>query len=180
MNEDTLIRQLLSKNRQAAREFYKNYTPRLLNYIRQKIDREEDVEEITQDTLFAFLESLRDFAGRSKLNTYLCAIANNKIADFYRKKKLKKIFFSQLPPALESLLTDGVDPQSILDEKLLQHKIEEVFAKIPPKYARIIRLKYIEGRSVAEIAEILACSFKSAESVLFRARQTFVQVYTYG
>lgn len=177
MTEETLIQKLLAQDKTAAQEFYKTYTPRLLNYIRQKVADEQDVEEIAQDALFAFLESLRDFAGRCKLNTYLCSIANNKIADFYRKKKLKKIFFSQLPPALEPLLATMADPQSILDEKLMQQKIEEVFARISPKYARIIKLKYIEGRSVGEIAQLFACSFKSAESVLFRARRAFAKLY---
>lgn len=180
MNEDTLRQKLLAQDKTAAREFFKTYSPRLLNYIRQKVDKEEDVEEIAQDALFAFLESLRDFAGRCKLNTYLCSIANNKIADFYRKKKLKKIFFSQLPPALESLLVTMASPESILDEKLLQQKINDVFSRISPQYARVIKLKYIEGRSVTEIANMLSCSFKSAESVLFRARKAFVQVYVNG
>ncbi len=178
MTEELLRQKLLAQDKNAAREFYKTYTPRLLNYIRQKVDNEEDVEEIAQDTLFAFLESLRDFAGRCKLNTYLCSIANNKIADFYRKKKLKKIFFSQMPPSWESLLTTAAGPESILDEKLLQQRISQVFRKISPKYAQIIKLKYIEGRSVMEIAEKLSCSFKSAESILFRARKAFVEIYT--
>ena len=178
--EKHLLKRLLSKDRSAVYEFYTHYSPRLLNFIRKRIGSEADVEEIAQDTLFAFLDGIRDFTGKCKLNTYLCSIAYNKIVDFYRKKRLKKIVFSQMPEGFESLISEVCDPQKILDNTLLAHKITEILTKMTPHYGRMLRLKYVEGRSVDEIAQILSCSFKSAESVLFRARKAFVKLYTLG
>lgn len=178
LEEKQLLDRLLSKDKTAVFEFYHRYSPRLINFIRKRIGNEADVEEIAQDTLFAFLEGARDFTGRCKLNTYLCSIAYNKIVDFYRKKQLKKIVFSQMPEGFESFIAEMSDPQKIFDEVLLGQKIAGVFARLTPHYSQILKLKYIEGRSVGEIAKILACSFKSAESVLFRARRAFVKLYT--
>lgn len=181
MTEDArLIARLLLRDRRAVQEFYERFAPRLFRFIRRKIASEQDVEEIAQDTLFAFLEGIRDFTGRSSLNTYLCSIAGNKIVDFYRKKRLARIVFSQLPEGLEPFISELADPQKILDNSLLRQKIVSVLSLLSPRYRKIIHLKYIEGRSVVEIAQILSLSFKSAESILFRARKAFVKIYVTG
>lgn len=178
--DELLLSRLLKHDKKAVREFYLLYSQALLNFIRRKIGNECDVEEIAQDTLFAFLEGARDFTGKCKLRTYLCSIAQHKIVDFYRKKKLKKIVFSQLPQGLEMLISQSVGPEELFDNQLLRGKIKNIFNRLAPRYSRILRLKYVEGRGVDEIAKLLSCSFKSAESVLFRARKTFVRLYLEG
>lgn len=175
--ESELIKRLLAKDRLAARTFYQTYTPKLLRFIHTRIASEQDTEEIAQDTLFAFLEGIRDFTHKCSLSTYLCSIASNKIIDYYRKRKLKRIVFSQLPAGLEPLVSELTDPQKILDRRMTSEKITTILRRLSPHYARILKLKYIEGRSVAEIAKILTCSFKSVESSLFRARKAFVKLY---
>lgn len=180
VQEEVILKRLLARDRRAVREFYIHFSPRLLRYIRRKINDEEDVVEIAQDTLFAFLEGVRDFTGRCSLNTYLCSIAHHKIVDFYRKKRLKRIVFSQLPEGFEIVVSELADPQKMLDDVLTRQKIAHVFTRLSPHYAKVLKLKYIEGRSVVEIATKLAYSFKSVESILFRARQAFVKLYTKG
>lgn len=178
--ENQLVNQILARNENALREFYETYSPRLLRFIRRFINSGQDVEEIAQDVLFAFLEKARDFTGSSSLNTYLCSIAHHKIIDFYRRKKLKRILFSEIPENAMPQSTISQDPEFIFHNKLLAQKIIWILNRLRPMYATIIKLKYIEGRSVAEISGMLAVSFKSAESVLFRARQAFVKLYTEG
>jgi RNA polymerase sigma-70 factor (ECF subfamily) len=171
-----LIQGILTSDEKSLRQFYITYKPRLFAYIKRKIGRDEDAEEILQDTLMAVIEALRDFAYQSSLYTFICSIANHKVIDFYRKKKIKNILFSQLPE-IEPLLSTLCGPEEKLNEELLKAKIKETFAKISPRYHRILSLKYIYGYSVAEIAQKLSISFKSAESQLFRARKAFTANY---
>lgn len=175
--EKELLRRLLSQDQTAVREFYDRYAPLLLRFIRRKVDNEQDVEEIAQDTLFGFLEGARDFTGKCKLGTYVCTIASYKIVDYYRKKKLKRVLFSQMPHGLELLISEEAGPEEALHNKFTKEKINGVFANLAPQYRTILTMKYVEGRSVEEIASMLSCSFKSAESVLFRARKAFVKVF---
>lgn len=177
IDEDRLIQRLLGGDKSAVREFYVTYSPRLLRFIRRKIGNEQDVEEIAQDTLFAFLEGIRDFTQRCSLNTYLCSIAAHKIVDFYRKRKVQKVLFSQLPQGLERLISDLVDPEVQFDQFMLTQKIQSVLTKLTPRYRHLLSLKYVEGRSVVEIAGVLTMSFKSTESALFRARKEFIKLY---
>lgn len=176
-NQDKqLIHGILQADEKSLHSFYTLYKPKLFSYIKRKIAHNEDAEEILQDTFIATIEALRDFAFQSSLYTYICSIANHKIIDFYRKRKLKSIFFSQIPE-IESLLSTFYGPEEQLNEALLKAKIKETFTKISPRYHKILRLKYVYGYSVDEIAKNLSISFKSAESQLFRARKAFVQAF---
>jgi RNA polymerase sigma-70 factor (ECF subfamily) len=96
-----------------------------LRFISRKIGDAQDTEEIAQDTLFAFLERARDFTGSCKLSTYICSIAHNKIVDFYRKRKLKKIVFSQLPTGFETLVSQTVSPEEAVINQFVKQKIKE-------------------------------------------------------
>ncbi len=176
MDERDLIEKILRGDEAALLFFYKHFQKPLTSYIKQKVENEADVEEILQDTLFATLEGLRDFSFRSSLFTFICSIAHHKIIDFYRRKKIKKIVFSKIAE-IEPLLITLLGPEDQLDEELLRRKIKETFQKITPRYALILKLKYIYGYSVAEVAKKLSVSFKSAESQLFRARKAFAKAY---
>lgn len=177
IDEKRLVAQILQGNEKALRKFFCHFQPRLLSFIKNKIADQNDAEEILQDTLLATLEGLRDFAFRCSLFTFICSIANHKVIDFYRKKRIKRIAFSKFLE-IEPLISTFFGPEDALDEELLRQKIRETFAKIAPKYSRILKLKYIYGYSVEEIAAKLSVSFKSAESTLFRARKAFSAAYS--
>lgn len=176
MDDATTIQRILSGDRRALHSFYHTYTPKLTRFINTKINNPKDAEEILQDTLYAFLEAIRDFAGTSKLQTFLFSIASHKIVDFYRKKKIKHVLFSRAPQ-LETLVSPLLNPEEHLDIVLLKEKIYKVLGRILPRYRDILLMKYIDGLSVGAIARKFTVSFKSAESQLFRARKAFVALF---
>lgn len=174
-NQDhVLVKGILSGSEKSLLAFYRHFSPKLLAFIKKRTPSCEDAEEILQDVLLSSLDSLRDFTFKSSLNTFLHAIAKNKIIDFYRKKKIKKVLFSQVPK-LESLLTTLLGPEDVFEEKQLRIRISQALKKLSPKYQKIITLKYFDDLSVREITRELQISFKSAESMLFRARKAFAK-----
>lgn len=176
MDDGILIQKILKRDRRALATFYRAYQPKLLRFIAGKVNDHRDCDEILQDTLFAFLEAIRDFHGKSNLQTFLFAICQHKIIDFYRRKRIRHLMFSQAPQ-LETLVSPLFNPEEELDVTMLKEKIARVFAGLLPRYRQILRLKYLEGWSVADIARKLAITFKSAESQLFRARRAFVELF---
>lgn len=175
-NDRELIAKILSRDRKALLFFYRRYTPKLIRFIRTKIDTREDAEEVLQDTLFAFLEAARDFHGDSSVSTFLFSICNHKIIDYYRKKKIKQVVFSQTPN-LGALVSPLLNPEQELDATMLKEKIHRVLGHILPHYRALILSKYEERLSVAQIAKKFALSAKGAESQLFRARKAFVSIF---
>lgn len=175
-DDRALIEKILAKDRRALSLFYHRYTPRLAAYIRAKVGVPEDAEEILQDTLFAFLEAIRDFQGKASIKTFLFSICHHKVVDYYRKKKVRQLVFSRAP-GLEMLVSPILNPEEELDLTMLKEKIHAALSGLMPQYRAILVSKYIDNLSVADIAQKFALTFKSAESQLFRARKAFVELF---
>jgi RNA polymerase sigma factor (sigma-70 family) len=178
MNESDIavVKGILARDEQALSCFYLQYKGKLLSYLRHKVDKEEDCEELLQDTLFAFIESLRDFEGRSSIKTFLFSICQHKVIDYYRRKKIKHLVFSQIPQ-LEYLISPFLQPEEVLDAAIIKGKIKSALHALSPVYRDILLLKYEEGLSVEDIARKLSLTFKSTEARLFRARKAFVTAF---
>ena len=176
MGDRELIGKIIARDRRAVATFYRTYAPKLRRFIATKINDGRDGEEILQDTLFAFLEAIRDFQGKSNLQTFLYSICNHKIIDFYRRKKIRHVVFSKVPQ-LEALISPLLSPEDELDATLLKEKVAHVLSMLLPNYRRVLILKYFDHMSVGEISKRLSVSAKSAESQLFRARRAFVEVF---
>ena len=176
VDDTTLIFKILARDRQAIFTFYRRFAPKLSRFIAGKVANAADAEEILQDTLYAFLEAIRDFQGKSNIQTFLFSICQHKIVDYYRKKKLKHAVFSQMPQ-LEAIISPLIGPEEQLDATLVKEKIHVVLGRLLPRYRQILLLKYLDGLSVEEIAKHLAMTFKSVESQLFRARKAFVEYF---
>lgn len=175
-SDQLLIDSILARDRRALGAFYHKYAPKLTRLIASKVENHADVEEILQDTLYAFLEAIRDFHGEARLQTFLFSICHHKIVDYYRRKKLRQFLFSEMP-RLEALVSPILEPEAQLDASTLREKIRAVMSRILPQYRSILELKYMEDLSVTDIAKKLAVTVKSAESQLFRARKAFIELF---
>ena len=156
------------------KKLYRKYKTRLLHFILRRIEKEEDAEEILQDTFISALDSLPLFRKQSSFYTWLCAIAKHETADFYRRKKLKTIVFSRFPQ-LEKIVSQALSPDAALEAKELEEEVVQCFKSLSEGYSRILRLKYIDGLSYRQIAKKLKKPVKAVESKVFRARKAFAK-----
>jgi len=152
------------------------YRQRLIKFVAKRVDNFMDVEEIVQDTLISAMDSLPTFKGKSSQFTWLCAIARHEIGDFYRRKKIKQIVFSKLP-WLKELVDEALGPELAYQELETKTRILKTFKNISEGYAKILRLKYVEGLSMKEIGKKLDLTVKAVESRLTRARLAFQLEY---
>ena len=171
LGETKLVGRLLRGDEGALREFVRIFEPKLLRFVLRKANL-KDAEEIVQDTLVAAMEALPVYAGRSNLFSFLCGIARHEIADFYRKRRIKTVVFSQFG-ILQDWVSELAGPEGKLDERMLRRRVYKTLAKLMPLQRKLIKLKYIEELPVERIAQRLGMSFKAAESALFRARKAF-------
>jgi len=176
MNETDFICRVIANDDRAITELYWRFMPKLRRFFTNRLASQKDAEEVAHDTFLSVLDALPSFDGRSQLSTWIMGIAKHELVDYYRKKKIKAVLFSKLP-FLENLLDQALSPQLALEEKQLKQRIVKTLQNLSEGYALILRLKYIEDLSVAEIAKELEISYKAAESRLSRARLAFQQAF---
>lgn len=177
MKDKDLVEKLIAGDERALHELYNTYQKQLSHFIFKQIRDESLTQEILQDVFIHALESLRDFRFQCSVKTFMYTITRNKVIDHIRKKKIKKVLLSTLPTYIVEGLTK-VDFNEELEKKELQEKLEQTFSELPHEYQVILRLKYIDNRSVQFIAETLVKTFKSTESLLYRARRAFIKAYS--
>ncbi len=159
-------------------DFYEKYHKRIRSFVSKRVDDEGVVEELTNDIMLAGINSRVNFSGRSSEFSWLCSIAKHKIIDYYRKKKLKTVLFS-VSPIFEEIADKALTPERDSLKNELKEEIKETLRDLGEGYGKIIRLKYIEGFGVKEIAGKLKMSVKAVESRLFRARMKFRKKWKY-
>lgn len=175
-SERELVRRILNGESGAVEEIHKKYFPKIANFVFGKIDNLFDAQEVIQDIFVSAVDCLPTFNFKSSFFTWLYAIAKHEVVDYYRKKKIKAILFSRLP-ILETLASKALAPEEELIEKEIKTQIAYVFSRLREGYRRILRLRYLQGYSVAQIADILGVSYKAVESRLTRARLAFREVW---
>lgn len=176
MKRAQLVRAAVGGQRQAQQTIFERYQPLVRNFLLQRNLSLAEAEEITQETFISVFEALPFYNGRSSLRTWICAIAQHELVDYYRKSKIKTVLFSVFP-GLEKFVSRSLGPEAEFEKKELRRKVKKVFSLLTEGYAQVLRLKYIEGLSVQEIAKLLGETEKAVESRLTRARKAFVRVY---
>lgn len=172
----SFIKNIIKGDSHAAIEFYKFYSPRILNYLSKKLPRIEDAQELTNDVFLEAIDSLSMLRKEQRILSWLYKIAHNKMVDFYRKKKIKSVLLSNMP-FLEIVASEINQPEFQFEKNKIRDGIEATLRNLPENYRRILRLHYEERIPIKQIARILDLSFKATESLLFRARQSFKLAY---
>lgn len=173
---DSLIQKILEADTNAIANFYKIYSLSIKRFVQRKLKREEDVQELVNDIFLEAIDNLPKLKKHENLKSWLYTIARNKIADYYRKRKVKLILFSQMP-FLEIIEKEIKQPEFEFEKNKITVKIETAFHNISKKYRNILLLHYDRNMPIKKVSEKLKISFQAAQSLLFRARQSFKEVY---
>lgn len=159
-------------------ESLEKYRLGLAQYIRRKIDDEGVVEELTNEVMHGAYLSWGTFNRKCSEFSFICSIANHKVVDYYRKKKLKTVLFSA-SPIFEEIADEALSPERDVLKNELKAEIEKTFLELKAGYDKILRLKYVEGLRTSKIAQLLNISVKAVESKLVRARRQFQTNWQY-
>ena len=159
-------------------DFYKKYYLGVKKFVSQKIDDEGIAEELTNDIMMAAMMCQSNFNGKCNEFSWICSIAKHKIIDYYRKKKLKTILFS-ISPEFEEIADKALTPERDVLKNELKEEIKKTLAELNKGYKDILRLKYVEGMKINEIAINLKLTGKAVESRLIRAKKKFREAWVY-
>jgi len=171
-----ILKRIIDGDTKAPRDFYHQYTGRILVYLTKRLPRPEDAEDLMQDVFLEAIDSVFFLKKHGSVMSWLYSIAHNKVVDYYRKKKIKSIVLSAMP-LLQIAEQEINEPEFQFEKDKIRDKIERAFASISKRYQEILIMRYEKEIPVKQLAVELHLSFKAAESLLFRARQDFIRAY---
>jgi RNA polymerase sigma-70 factor (ECF subfamily) len=171
ISDTELLTRLRGGDAQAVQMWYQKYYTKLFHWISTKIGNANDAEELTQDTFLSCLKHLPLFRGESGIWTWVARIAQHEVADYYRKRYAKK--FMHLFP-----LSDLLEKEELHDAHEISQKVKHVLSDMTHENREVLLMKYVDRKKVRQIAAELGKTVKSVESILFRARLEFRELYS--
>lgn len=170
--ENKLIKRIINGEQSAFKILYLKYSDLLFAYILHSLANDKDAAlDVWQETWAVFIEKIYDFQYKCSVFTWLCAIAKNKISDYYRNAKKQELFQDISSLSFDIIDTDELDAGSI-DAKS-QADVITVLASLTDEYRYLLEARYIEDKSVDEISFGIGKTYKATESMLTRAREAF-------
>ncbi len=170
------VRAILAGEKGAAGGFYHKYERVIRRYLLVKLPSKEDAEEVLQDVFISAFDSMSLFRGESSVKTWLISIARHEVADFYRRRYVRRVV-EQTRGLFEEVAAEIETPEFVYRKNAIKKRFEEALGVLSGRHREVLFLRYEMGMSVAEIAERLQIPFKATESLLFRARRAFIAAY---
>jgi RNA polymerase sigma-70 factor, ECF subfamily len=143
--------------------FYRENQPRLCAFLRQLVGSHQTAEDLAQETFAHIWERPRGFQPeRGTLRGYLYGIARKRAMEWWRK---------QAP-------TEAVDLDKIEGWRSADHSsVHDSWQRLPEEQRSLLWLREVEGRSYAELAEILEIPVGTVRSRLFAARDALRKIW---
>ena len=179
-DEQQLLTRMQAGDQRAFGQFFDAYASRLAAFAARRSPLDASaLEDVVQQTLINAMRNLSQFRGDATVFTWLCQICRNLLADARRKAarppevaSLDAMVEAE-PSAIPVQLLDYRDPLDECAADSTRSAVRRSVNALPPRYARILELRYGDDLGVAEIAAILGLSESAAQSLLARARSAF-------
>lgn len=158
---------------------YHSYVSEIYQYVYLRTGMNKALaEDITQDIFVDVYRGMSGFKGLSSERTWVFKIARNKLNDFYRKQYSPKFEVVEIDDYMTEYLEDpSQDIQELLIKSFEREKVRACLHGLPEQYRIVLILKYIDEKTVKEIASIVEKSPKAIESILQRAKNAFIKSY---
>ena len=144
-------------------EVYRQYLPRILNYVRLRVDGEELAQDLTAEVFERAVAHQHTLRHRGAMGAWLFTIARNTVAGYYRHLRptvsLEQV--ADLPGA------DPDPPEVVMRGEELA-RLRAALACLSEREQEIIRLKFGGGLGNQEIGQVLRLQAGHVAVILYR------------
>ena len=141
-------------------ETFERERPRLRRFIRQRLEDENDTDDVLQDVFLELVEAYRVFQPFEQVSAWLFRVARNRIIDLFRKKKPVPLgdLSSSLAEdeellALEDLLpSPEAGPEAVFARLMLEEELEAALDELPIEQREAFVAHEIEGISFKQLS----------------------------
>ncbi len=143
---------------------YRKNRSRLLQFIRNRVQGEEEAKDILQDVFYQLISMADDIRAIDNITSWLFTVTRNKIIDRSRKKKPDLFSDKQIQTfkgedgdvlMLEDILPSySTDPEDEIMNTLILDAIDGALMELPVEQREVFILHEFDAMSFKEIAEL--------------------------
>lgn len=147
---------------EAFRILFDTHFDRLLRYVRRYLGSPEESEDLIQDLFLTLWRDRRTIGLHRDLTGYLYAMARHRALDRLKHRRVETRFRERRALAL-ALEREGPswNPATELEERDLAAAIQRAVDTLPPRQREVLRLRWQEHLSYAEVGAALGIAPKT-------------------
>ena len=169
MNNDEFIDGLRKQDPAAARHLNECLVPSIWRFVYFRVNRNQHLaEDIVSETVLALVDAVVATTQIEHPAAWLRTVASRRVQDHYRAAARVQHLLENGEQHSNNI--DDQDAPAKHDEELKQQTVRDAMDELPDEYRLALEWKYVDKVGVREIASRLDATEKSAESLLFRAR----------
>ncbi len=167
--DDRVIRACQEGDREAFRLLFEAYKDRVFSIAVYSFSGDESAAgDVTQQIFLKLMTTIGQFRGESQFTTWLHRLVVNSCIDEQRKRQ-RFLGFDEMAFIKES--RDRKPHERRYERKELADSVKAAVNELKPKFRMAVLLKYVEGLSYEEIANVLGCSKGTVASRLNRGHK---------
>ena len=162
----------------AYRRLFDLYQDRVYTICLRVTGNAEDAMDASQETMLTLVRRIGDFAFRSRFSSWVFRIAVNAAIDSRRRRTDAKrggvrtaVGTAEGELGMENAPSDPVatDPVVAATRTEEAAQVQDALQHLNPRFSALLVLRYMQGLSYEEIAEVQECSLGTVKSRLNRA-----------
>ena len=175
-SDGVLAQQSLDGNQYAFETLVEQYRPLLFNSIYQILGDYDQSCDILQQVFLQLYLSLPTLKQDKSFRGWLLKVARNRCLDELRRKHampfstLETIEEEDEVSLLLSLSDPGPLPEEVAEQHDLKSAVQRAIDELPPRYRRVVLLRYAGQQSFAEIGQALSIPAATAKTHFQRAK----------
>lgn len=169
--EQKWLTDIRSGDETAFELLYRSYYRPLVLFVLPLLESSAIAEEVVEDVFVHLWEHRTAVDIQCSVNTYLFAAARNRALNVARRGRVERRWREQeaQTPLLEEWGRIHSQPGDVaLDIERVQHAVRNAIETLPEQRRRVLQLRWAQGMSYAEIAEVIGSSVVAVERQLSR------------
>jgi RNA polymerase sigma-70 factor (ECF subfamily) len=166
-SESRLLERAKAYDVDALAEIYDHYEARIYSYIYHRVGNQTVAQDLTSHVFLRVLEAIQhDRTWESSFSGWLYRIAHNLVIDHYRRRgRATQVSFDSLP----TLSAHGEGPEDAAERALLAERLRFAINRLTEEQAQVVTLRFLEGLSITEVAEVTGKTEGSVKALQYRA-----------
>jgi RNA polymerase sigma-70 factor (ECF subfamily) len=156
-------------------ELFRQYYPRVYNYLRYRVEAPEDAEDLI-GTVFEKAYTYRDRfdAAKGAFSTWLFRIAHNELANYYRSRERRLAWETIVEMPEDLVMPDSLPETELIQQEAIAQLLQGL-AHLSERDREVISLKFAGRLGNQEIGHIMDLKEKTVSVVLLRAMRRLQQ-----
>ncbi len=177
VDEETLTHRLIDGDREALAEIVRRYRDMVVRAAVRIVGNGADAEDVAQEVFVKLMRTARQFKGDARVSTWLYRITVNTALNHLRRRRW--LSFADIlgtrreegGAELEIAAPQSDRPDHHLERTRDRQALNAALQSLPDRQRTAFVLHRFEGLSYEQIADSMATSLSSVESLMHRARR---------